>query len=269
MLNVFAAAVAVLLIGLLALRIFRFRGHPWDKYYPRLAWLKATTYFCGVYLFAWVSGALERVLTPPIATATQLADPAWVAYTIGCYLFILVAYAGVWSYYTPVFERPKNTLISAGFGVLWGSSQGLLFISVWLLLGKLGLPEWGRWLATFLVLGGWQPNFHNIWWDHYVAPEHDTPMTQKIKALGCHIPNLIITLTYLTLHGNAAIFVSCQVIACMSAAIGMRYPAPWLAPSALNYAKRTAAKVPRCTGYIPADPLTDPYTPFYRGWTGR
>ena len=41
---------------------------------------------------------------------------------------------------------------------------------------------------------------------------------------------------------------------------------PWVAPSKLNYAVRTNAKIPRCTGYIPKDPKSDPYTPFYPGW---
>jgi len=268
MADVIGAVAALLMVLLAGIRWLRFRGHPWDIYYPKLAWLKASTYFCAVYLLAWATGALELVLTSALVTAEQAANPAWVLYTIACYLFILAAYAGVWSYFTPVFERQKNTLVSAFFGFFWGSCQGLLFISVWLLIRKLGLPEWGTWIATFLALGSWQPNFHNIWWDHYIAPEHDTPMTQKIKALGCHIPNLLVTLTYLTLYGNLGLFVSFQVLACMSAAIGMRYPAPWVPPSAMNYAKRTSARVPRCTGYIPADPLTDRYTPFYPGWKG-
>ena len=58
------------------------------------------------------------------------------------------------------------------------------------------------------------------------------------------------------------------MIACLSAALGMRYPAPWVAPSALNWARTTNTRPARCTGYLPKDPLTDPYTPFYFGWKG-
>ena len=268
MLDLFAIVISLVLAGLVTLRFTRYRGHPWDIYYPALAWLRAGMYFCSCWLLAYWTGALRLVVESPVATPEQLANPNWVIYTAGVYAFILVAYAGVWSYFTPVFERKRNTLVSGIFGALWGSSSGLLFLSVWLLAGKLGLPTWGTWLVTFLVLGGYQPNWHNIYWDHYIAPEHDTPMTQKIKALGCHIPNLIITLTYLALYDNYLIFVSAQVIACASAGIGMRYPGWWVEPSALNYARRTEAKVPRCTGYIPEDPKTDPYTPFYPGWKG-
>lgn len=266
--TLFIAAIALTLVVLVVLRFTRFGGHPWDIYYPRLAWLRAGVFFCCCYLLSYFSGAMELLLQSPIATREQLADRNWWLFTIGVYAFILVAYAGVWARFTVVFDRPRRIGIGIVFGLLWGSSTGQLLLSVWMLVGKLGLPDWGTWLATFLVLGAWQPNWHNIYWDHYVAPEHDTPLTQKIKALGCHIPNLVIGLTHLTLYGNYFVFFSAQLIALLSASIAMRFPAPWDDPSALNYAHRTQARIPRCTGYLPADPKTDPYTPFYPGWTG-
>jgi len=268
MLDVIAIAIATLLVVLVGVWFARYRHHPWDIYYPKIAWLRAGIYFCSCYLLSYWTGAMELLVTSPIATATQLASSNWLLFTGGFYIFIFVAYAGVWSYFTPVFERQSNRLVSAVFGFLWGSSSGQLFLSIWLLVGHLGMPEWGTWIVTFLILGAYQPNWHNIYWDHYIAPEHDTPMTQKIKALGCHIPNLTIGLTHLTFYDNYFIFFSAQVIACMSAALGMRYPAPWVAPSALNWARTTNTRPARCTGYIPKDPLTDPYTPFYFGWKG-
>lgn len=269
MLDAGAAILVLTLLVLVTLRFTRYRGHPWDIYYPALAWLRAGIYFCCCYLLSYLSGAMELMVANPVATAEQLASRGWQLVTLGVYAFIALAYAGVWSYFTPVFERRRNPAISAVFGFLWGSSSGQLFLSVWLLAGRLGLPDWGTWVATFLVLAAWQPNWHNIYWDHYIAPEHDTPMTQKIKALGCHIPNLALTLTWLSNYENYLLFVGAQVLACVSAAIGMRYPAPWARPSALDYARRTAARVPRCTGYVPLDPKSDPYTPFYPGWRPR
>jgi hypothetical protein len=263
-----AIAIAGVLLVLVGIRFSRYRNHPWDIYYPKLAWLRAGIWFCVCWLLACWTGVLRLVVESPLATPEQLADPAWWLHTAAVYLFILVAYAGVWSWFTPIFDRPRNIPVSAVFGLLWGSSSGLLFLSVWQVSGLAGLEGWWRWGATFLALGVFQPNWHSIWWDHYIAPEHDTPMTQKIKALGCHIPNLLITLTYLLLHGNAALFAGAQVVACLSAAVGMRYPAPWLAPSARNYAHRSKGLIPRCTGYVSEDPLTDPYTPFYPGWRG-
>jgi len=268
MIDVFAIVVAALAAVLGWLYVGRFRGHPWDIYYPKLAWLRGGLYFCGCYLISYWSGAMALLATTPPVYPGQAEDPRWLAATAGALGFIVVAYAGVWSYFTPVFKRKRNLMISGLFGFLWGSSSGQLFLSVWLLAGTLAVPDWGVWLVTFAVLALYQPNWHNVYWDHYIAPEHDTPMTQVIKATCCHIPNLIIMLTYLTIYENYLIFVLAQVIACTSAGIGMRFPAPWAEPSALNYAVRTNARVPRCTGYIPDNPQTDPYTPFYRGWTG-
>lgn len=268
MLDLFAIGISLVLVVLAVTWYTRYRRHPWDIYYPKIAWLRAGIYFCCCYLLSYWSGTMELLVTSPVARLEQLSDPGWLLFTAGVYLFIFVAYSGVWSYFTPVFERKSNRLVSAVFGFLWGSSSGQLFLSIWLLVGKAGMPEWGTWVVTFLILGAWQPNWHSIYWDHYIAPEHDTPMTQKIKALGCHIPNLAIGLTHLTLYDSYFVFVSAQVIACMSAALGMRYPAPWVTPSARDYAHRNNAKPPRCTGYIPQDPLTDKYTPFYRGWRG-
>lgn len=266
MLEVFAAAVALLGATLAIIYNTRFRNHPWDIYYPKLAWMRGGMYFCACFTISYLTGAMELLLTTPLYTEEQLANPNWRWFTVGVATFIVVMYAGVWSYFTPVFERKKNVLISGLFGLLWGASSGQLFLSVWLLVNYLPLPMWACSVITFLILGGYQPNWHNIYWDHYIAPEHDTPMTQVIKATCCHIPNLAILLTHLTLYENYWVFVLAQVVACTSAGIGMRYPAPWAEPSKLNYAVRTDAKVPRCTGYIPDDPKSDPYTPFYPGW---
>lgn len=268
LLDAFAGLIGLTFITLAVVYHTRFRHHPWDIYYPKLAWLRAGMYFCACYLLSYFSGAMRLLLTSPPVTAQQLADAQWRWFTAGLWAFILLAYPGVWAYFTPVFERRSAPLMSGLFGLLWGSSAGQLFLSVWLLVGKLGLPAWGTWLATFVLLAAWQPNWHSIYWDHYVAPEHDTPMTQKIKALGCHIPNLAIGLTHLAMYHNYLIFVGAQVVACVAAAIALRFPPPWAEPSALDFAHRSAARIPRCTGYIPKDSLTDPYTPFYPGWKG-
>lgn len=266
MLEIFVGLVALTGLTLAVIYNTRYRGHPWDIYYPKMAWMRGGMYFCACYTLSYLSGAMELILSSPVFTAEQLANPNWVIFTIVAIAFIVIAYAGVWSYFTPVFERRKNVFVSGLFGLLWGSSSGQLFLSVWVAAGHLPVPEWGASVVAFLVLALYQPNWHNIYWDHYIAPEHDTPMTQVIKATCCHIPNLAILLTYLTLYENYLIFVLAQVVACTSAAIGMRFPPPWAKPSKLNYAVRTAARIPRCTGYIPDDPKSDPYTPFYPGW---
>ena len=108
MLDLFALGVFLVLVVLAATWFVRYRRHPWDIYYPKLAWLRAGMYFCCCYLLSWWTGAMELLVTSPIATAEQLADKGWLLFTAGVYLFILVAYSGVWSYFTPVFERTST-----------------------------------------------------------------------------------------------------------------------------------------------------------------
>lgn len=268
MLDLLAVCIAVLLVALVVRYRLTWAGRPWTTYDAGAAWLRAGIYFCGCWLVSWASGGLELLLTSPVATADQLADASWWAYTVCAYAFVGVAYGVVWVRYTVLFDRPRTPAWSALFGVLWGLSSGQLFLAVWLFSNDTGLPEPAAWVVTWLLLGVWQPNFHSIYWDHYIAPEHDTPLTQKIKALGCHIPNLVITLTYLALWDNALIFVSFQVVACTCASIGMRFPSPRYVARPHDLAPRSAGRIPRCTGYLSPDPRTDPLTPFHPGWVG-
>ena len=267
-LNLVAAALAVTAIVLVVQLRRRPDARPWTAYSAKPAWLRAGIYFCVCWLLSWASGGLELLLTAPVVTAEQVSSAAWWAYTVFAYAFIGVAYGVVWVRYTVLFDRPRTPAWSALFGVLWGLSSGQLFLAVWLFADDAGLSEPVAWVVTWLLLGAWQPNFHSVYWDHYIAPEHDTPLTQKVKALGCHIPNLVITLTYLALWDNALIFVSFQVIACTAAAVGMRFPAPGHVSTPHDLAPRSDARIRRCTGYLSPDPRTDPLTPFHPGWVG-
>jgi hypothetical protein len=183
MLKIFIALIIVTGLTLAVVYNTKFRNHPWDIYYPKLAWMRAGLYFCACYTLSYFTGGMELILTSPVVTAAQLNNPNWVWYTLGVTVFVFAAYSGLWSYFTPVFERKTNVLISGLFGFLWGSSSGQLFLSVWILTGDLPLPAWGSAVAAFLLLAMYQPNWHNIYWDHYIAPEHDTPMTQVIGDL--------------------------------------------------------------------------------------
>lgn len=264
----YGLVLAVALVALVTVYVRRYRSVPWTVYRATPAWIRAGIYFCACFLIAWASGATEKLLDGPIATSDQLRDPTWIGYTLAALGFICVAYGIVWVHFTVRFDRPLTPVRSTLFGVLWGLSSGQLFLSVWLIANDVGLPEPAAWVVTWLVLGAWQPNFHNIYWDHWIAPEHDTRLTQRIKALGCHIPNLLITLTYLALFDNALIFVGLQVIACVSASAGMRFPAPGYVGGPHELALRSDARIPRCLGYVPEpDPESDPYVRF--AWAYR
>ena len=69
----------------------RFRNHPWDIYYPKLAWMRGGMYFCACYTLSYLTGAMELLLTAPVFTSEQLANPNWVMFTAGVTLFIFAA----------------------------------------------------------------------------------------------------------------------------------------------------------------------------------
>ncbi len=275
MLSVFVTLIALTGITIAVVFNTKYKDRKWDIYYPKLAWMRGGMYFSFCWTLSYLTGSMELILNSPVFTAEQWANANWRIYTGCACLFIVLAYSVNWSYFTPVFERKKQWLAAIVFGFLWGSSSGQLFLSVWLLVNMTPLESWWATGVAFLCLAAYQPNWHNIYWDHFIAPEHDTPLTQVIKATTCHIPNLLIWLPHLTIYENYALFVGAQVWACISATLGMRFPAPWDDPSKLNYAMRTDTTPARCTGYRPfgeattrADYLKDPYTPYYPGWTG-
>jgi len=272
-----AIASAVILVVLLGIYFKAGRYMPWTAFSATPAWIRGGIYFSICWLLSYFSGGLEKILTSPLWTQANLDNTSWIAYTALCFGFIFMAYSVLWVRFTVRFDRKKYNGSAIVFGILWGSSSGQLFLATWLIATKAvsGIDAtWVNkpvlaWVIAWSLMGIWQPNFHGIYWDHYIAPEHDTALTQKVKALGCHVPNLIITLIYLAIYQNFAIFVLLQVIACVSATTGMHYPAPWAKSSPHDFAERTqGTKIPRCTGYVSDDYTTDPYTPFHPGWKG-
>ena len=258
-------ALGALLFALLALYFTRFRGSPRDVYLPAVAWTRAGIYFTCCFLASWGSGAMGELLSRPIVTQAQLADPNWKLFTAACTLFVIGAYWVLWPYYTVTLNRRRYPTTQLLFGLLWGLSSAQLFLTAWHVSNQFGWPTWGAWIATWLVLGAWQPNWQSAFWDIYIAPEHDTVRTMRIKALGCHIPNLTLCLTYLAYYENWAIFAALQTSAFISASWGMRFPAPW-APASEIDAPRYAVMggLERASGYESVDPLTDPFVPFER-----
>ena len=73
----------------------------------------------------------------------------------------------------------------------------------------------------------WQALWQDLYWDVYVAPEHDTPASIRKKVIATHIPNVLVTLTFLVTHGNVAIFAMLQGLALTIATVAMRFPAWW------------------------------------------
>lgn len=258
MTTVVTTIAVVVTVGLVALHLARFRGARMDEFRPAAAWNRAGIYVGICWIVSSATGVLDRILHSPVATAQQLDNPAWWVWTLGSLLLIVCCYWGIWIRWTLTFDRPRNLPVQIAFGLLWGSGSGQLFASALSLAERGTYPGWLAWLIAYAAIAVWQGLWQDLYWDIWVAPEHDTPKSIKLKVPASHIPNVTVTLTYLALYRNEAIFVGLQALALTAASVGMRFPAPW---------ERRAVLAPRvepgpfgrphAAGFVSDDP--DPY----------
>jgi len=192
-----------------------------------LAWKRATIYFAVCLLIAYFSGALQMVLEHPLITAGNLRDSAWILSTLLCIAVEIWAYIFLWPRGTLNHGRQLYWSVVLTFGAAWGLSEGLLFISVFILASKVFTSKFVIWLVSFFVIGTFIGLWHQFYWDIYVAPEHNIPEWNAKKVLFGHMPNIMITLAYLTLYESAGIFVLCQAFALIASTYFMRFPPFW------------------------------------------
>jgi hypothetical protein len=129
---------------------------------------------------------------------------------------------------TLTFDRKYYLGSEIVFGVVWGFSIGGLLLSFYHLWSLTGVPEWARFLLSFTSMGVWQYFIQDYFWDIYVSPEHDNPKSIIIKTAVCHIPNVIISLGFLTIWGNYTIYIIFYIFALVASTIFQRFPAPWI-----------------------------------------
>lgn len=222
----------ITLIGLgwlaLALRLgARARGRAPHLYSAELAWLRAGLYFGMCWLLSAATGVLPTLLARPVATAAQLAAPAWWAFTGLCLAVVGVAYGVVWPRGTLTHGRALHLPSVLVFGLAWGVSEGQLFLVFWALVERWAPAPWVTGLVVFGVIAVFNGLWHSRYWDLYVAPEHNIPEWNPRKVFLAHIPNLVVTLTYLGVHGNAALFVLFQTLGLLASTYFMRFPPYW------------------------------------------
>ncbi|MEM7112040.1 MAG: hypothetical protein AAF614_06380 [Chloroflexota bacterium] len=195
-------------------------------YSSKLAWLRGGIYFCVCFLLSWATGVLKTITRSPLATSEQLGNGWWWLATAVCLIVILVAYAVIWPKGTLTHGRPLDLTAVIPFGLLWGLSEGQLFLSIWALVERLPLATVWVAIISFIIISGFKGAWHSQYWDIYVSPEHNIEEWNGRKVLFCHVPNLIITLSFLAFFGNAALFVVWQTIGLLSSTYFMHFPSP-------------------------------------------
>lgn len=215
----------ITLILLLAARLWqRSRGRNPKIYSVELGWLRAGIYFAACFLISWYAGVLPRLLSQPWATAAQLQDVGWWAFTALCLLVEFVGYYIIWPRGTLTHGRALHWPTVLVFGLLWGLSEGQLFVSVWAVAQMFTNNPLIVGIVTFVVLSAFIGLWHALYWDIYVAPEHNIAEWNGRKVLFAHIPNLVITLIYLAVHDNWALMVLFQTVALLGSTYFMRFP---------------------------------------------
>ena len=107
-----AIVIAVVTTLLVAVYLVRHRHHPPDIYVPKAAWLRAGIYFCACYLVAIATGVFGALLSNPIATPEQIADPAWWSWIVGLALLVTAAYWVIWARWTPIARIHRGSMFS-------------------------------------------------------------------------------------------------------------------------------------------------------------
>ena len=207
-----------------------YRNLPQNKYLPMAAWTRSFLYFSCCQIFAAATGTTGTLLNQPLVTIEQLNDPWWQLGAIGCTIYILVAYWGLWSKMTLTFDRKLYLGWTIFFGLVWGSSTGQLLLSFYHIANSATYID-GSFCAKYLVsyscMGLWQYIIQDYWWDVYISPEHDSPRSIIVKTAACHIPNVALCLAFLCRYDNYAMFVGFQTLALVAAAIYQHFPTPW------------------------------------------
>lgn len=196
-------------------------------YNARHAWLRAAVYFAACLLIAGLTGTLGRVLGEGLISAEHRQNPSWWLWTVACCTIIGVGYLYVWPRGTRTHGRPRVLSAIIPFGIAWGISEGLLFVSVWaIVFGFFGKSVWTV-LLTFLILAAFIGLWHQFYWDIWVAPDHNIVEWNARKVAFAHTPNLLASLMYLTLFESLGIVVLLQTIALLASTYYMRFPPFW------------------------------------------
>ena len=220
----FTIIFGVIMIGIY---ISKYKRLPIDTWKPGAAWTRALIYFSFCNIFINISGTLEQIITKPIITLEQISNIYWIIYASICFAFILFAYVIIWPHNTLNFDRRYYLGSEIVFGVMWGFSTGGLLLSFYHLWSLTGVLPWLNYLLVFISISLWQYFIQTYFWDIYVSPEHDTPRSILAKTFCCHLPNVLLSLGFLSIWDNYTIFISFYIIALVSSTISQRFPAPW------------------------------------------
>lgn len=201
-----------------------------STYSPRRAWRLAFAVFAVYWLVAGaVEGIVEQgpldLLAAPLP-AEWTSNLMFLASAAAMFVVVGVGYWVIWPLGTETHGRPLNVLAAGGFGAAWGASEGTLYLAVFALVAAATSLQWVQVVVVFTVLSGFKAVWHTQFWDIYVSPVHNIEAWSFRKVLFVHTPNLLVSLTFLTVYGVGWLFVAAQVVALVGSTLAMHFPSP-------------------------------------------
>jgi hypothetical protein len=201
--------------------------HEPDRHSPRMAWIRAGLYFGFALVFSWATGVFQTVVTSPLATPEQTADPVWWAVTILCFAVVVWSYVYWWPRGTLTHGRKLYFAPTLLYGLAWGACTGFLYLSIYAVLEQFQFPKLVTAIIFVALLSVYNMNYQLGWWDIHVSPPHNIKATNAGKVALAHNPFLLTSLTYLVIYGNVGIYVILNACALGASTVAMRFPPFW------------------------------------------
>jgi hypothetical protein len=192
-------------------------------YSPRAAWQRALLWFALCFLVSWITGVLPRLASGPVPSAWTQSTGAR-ALCLAIIAQWTFAYLYLWPRGTVTHGRPRRVLLGVLFGVLWGSAQSLLWLSVLALLQRWPLSWYCHAGIMFVLLSAVNGFWHLRFWDVRVSPAHNVLEWNARKVALGHAPFLVLTLVLVTWTGDIRFFVMMHAAALAASATAMRFP---------------------------------------------
>lgn len=193
-----------------------------DPYRASDAWRRAVAFFVACLAIGVASGAVEQLLSDDGARR----DGGWLLWALAALAAIVTGYVLLWPRWTFTEDRPARLVVQIPFGLAWGLSMGLLFLSLHALVSLAGWGPWPTGAVSWLLIGAFQGLWHQFWWDLKVSPPHNVTRFNGIKVLVAHVPNISLSLVLLIVFGDARALVVLQMLALSASAVAMHFPSP-------------------------------------------
>ena len=199
------------------------------QYTPQRAWGLAFLYLSLLVFFSSIARVPQQILFQAQQENLLIDNNLsyWLFFII-CVCVTAYVYGIYWCHNTLIFGRRLHLFWQTVFGATWGIATGLWMITLTNIASNITNGDAIRtYLLAFFAISLWQALAQSHFWGVYIAPEHDTVLTNKQKVWRAHVPHLCTSLLFLILFNSEIMFIALQMLALILTSIGLRMPVWW------------------------------------------